>query len=121
QRDSDEPEDELEVSDLRNYQRHITGLLQDRPAAQAWYTTRENMGPEVLIDLDEDMDCGKGQDYDGENSDESDGDSGMEADADAEIDEEMTLFLKPREEQEEIELEIADLEEAVPAITQDYK
>jgi cell division control protein 7 len=121
QRDSDEPEDELEVSDLKNYQRHIAGLLQDRPAAQAQYTTRENAGPEILIDLDEDMDCDKGQDYDDENSDGCDGDSGMEADGDAEIDEGMTLFLKSREEQEEIELEIADLEEAVPAITEDYK
>jgi len=121
QRDSDEPEDELEVSDLQNYQRHIAGLLQDRPTVQARYTTREKTGPEVLIDLDEDMDGDKTQDYDAENSDEYDGDSDMEADADAEIDEEMTLFLKPREEQDEIELEIADLEEAVPAITQDYK
>src|SRR5260221_243719 len=121
QRDSDEPEDELEVSDLKIYQRHIAGLLQDRPTVQARYTTRENTGPEVLIDLDEDMDGDKTQDYDAENSDEDDEDSDMEADADGEIDEEMTLFLKPREEQDEIELEIADLEEAVPAITQDYK
>ena len=122
-RDSDEPEDELEVSDIKSYQRHIAGLLQDRPAPQAQYTTRGNTGSEVLIDLDEDMDSDKEQDYDGENSDEHDGDSGMDADADAaaDIDEEMTLYLKPREEQEEIMLEIADLEEAVPALTQDYK
>ena len=122
-RDSDEPEDELEVSDIKCYQRHIAGLLQDRPAPQAQYTTRGNTGSEVLIDLDEDMDSDKEQDYDGENSDEHDGDSGMDADADAaaDIDEEMTLYLKPREEQEEIMLEIADLEEAVPALTQDYK
>jgi cell division control protein 7 len=121
QRDSDEPDDELEVSDLKNYQRHIAGLLQDRPAAQAQYTTREKTGPEILIDLDEDMDYHKGQDYDGENSDEYDGDSSIGADADVEVDEETTLFFKSREEQEEIELEIADLEEAVPAITHDYK
>ncbi|KAH9998297.1 kinase-like domain-containing protein [Russula vinacea] len=120
QRDSDEPEDELEVSDLKNYQRHIAGLLQDRPAAQAQYTTRRNADPELLIDLDEDMVDDKEQDCDGENSDEYDGDSGMD-DAAADIDEEMTLYLKSREEQEEIRLEIADLEEAVPAITQDYK
>ncbi|KAI0298832.1 kinase-like domain-containing protein [Russula brevipes] len=120
-RDSDEPEDELEVSDLKSYQRHIAGLLQDRPAAQVRCTTQGDNHPEILIDLDEDMDGGKEQDYDGENSDEYDGDSDMDADADAEIDEEMTLFLKSREEQEEIELEIADLEEAVPTITQDYK
>jgi cell division control protein 7 len=120
QRDSDEPEDELEVSDLKNYQRHIAGLLQDRPAAQAQYTTRRNADSELLIDLDEDMDDDKEQDCDGENSDEYDGDSGMD-DAAADIDEEMTLYLKSREEQEEIRLEIADLEEAVPAITQDYK
>jgi cell division control protein 7 len=119
QRDSDEPEDELEVSDIKSYQRHIAGLLQDRPVAQT--TTQGDNHPEILIDLDEDMDGDKEQDYDGENSDEYDGDSDMDADADAEIDEEMTLFLKSREEQEEIELEIADLEEAVPAITQDYK
>jgi hypothetical protein len=30
-------------------------------------------------------------------------------------------FFKPRDEQDEIELEIEDLEQAVPAITQDYK
>ncbi len=121
QRDSDEPEDKLEISDLKNYQRHIAGLLQDRPAAQARYITRENTGLEVLIDLDEDMDDDKVQDYDGENSDEYDGDNGMEMDEDAEVAEERTLFLKSPEEQEEIELEIADLEGAVPAITQDYK
>jgi cell division control protein 7 len=121
QRDSDEPEDDLEVSDLKNYQRHIAGLLQNRPAAQAQYTTRRNMGSEILIDLDEDMDGDKEQYYDGENSDEYDGDSGVDPDTTAEIDEEVTLYLKPREEQEEIRLEIADLEEAVPAITQDYK
>lgn len=117
QRDSDEPEDDLEVSDLKNYQKHVAGLLQDRPTPRAQYTTRGNMGPESLIDLDEDMD--------GENSNESEMDSDMEAcvdaDADGEVDEEMSLYLKPREEQEEIELEIADLEEAVPSITQDYK
>jgi len=121
QRDSDEPEDELEVSDLKIYQRHIAGLLQDRPVVHAQYTTPGNTGPELLIDLDEDMDDEKGQENDDENSDEDDRDSSMDADADAEIDEEMTLHLKSREEQEEIELEIADLEEAVPAITQDYK
>ena len=121
QRDSDEPEDELEVFDLKNYQRHIAGLLQDRPATQAQYITRGNKDPEILIDLDEDMDGDKEQDYDGENSDESDGDSDIDEDADADIDEEMTLCLKSREEREEIELEIADLEEAVPTITQDYK
>ncbi|KAI0306879.1 kinase-like protein [Multifurca ochricompacta] len=117
QRDSDEPEDELEISDLKIYQKHIAGLLQDRPAPQARYTTRGNTSPEAIIDLDEDMD--------GENSDESEGDSDIDSDADAdadgEVDEEMSLYLKPREEQEEIELEIADLEDAVPAITQDYK
>jgi cell division control protein 7 len=121
QRDSDEPEDELEVSDLQSYQRHIAGLLQDRPAAQAQYTTRRNMGSEILIDLDEDMDGDKDQDFDGENSDEYDGEIGVDADTTAEIDEEVTLYLKSQEEQEEIRLEIADLEEAVPAITQDYK
>jgi cell division control protein 7 len=121
QRDSDEPEDDLEVSDLKSYQRHIAGLLQDRPAARAQYTTRGNMGSEILIDLDEDMDGDKEQYYDGENSDEYDGDSGVDPDTTAEIDEEVTLYLKPQEEQEEIRLEIADLEEAVPAITQDYK
>jgi cell division control protein 7 len=121
QRDSDEPEDDLEVYDLKNYQRHIAGLLQDRPAARAQYTTRRNMGSEILIDLDEDMDGDKEQDYDGENSDECDGDSAIDADTAAEIDEEVTLYLKSPEEQEEIRLEIADLEEAVPAITQDYK
>ncbi len=119
QRDSDELENELEVSDVKNYQRHIAGLLQD----QAQYTTRGNVDSElVLIDLDEEMEGDKEQDYDGENSDEFDGDSGMDADATAtEVDEEMTLHLKSREEQEEIKLEIADLEEAVPTITQDYK
>ena len=121
QRDSDDPEDDLEVSDLKNYQRHIAGLLQDRPAARAQYTSRRNTGSEILIDLDEDMDGDKEQDYDGENSDEYDGDSGVDVDTAAEIDEEMTLYLKSREEQEEIRLEIADLEEAVPTITQDYK
>ncbi|KAI9508140.1 kinase-like protein [Russula earlei] len=119
QRDSDEPEDELEVSDLKSYQRHIAGLLQDRPAAHARYTKLRTTGSEVLIDLDEDMDGDKGQDNDEENSDEDD--SSMDADADAEVDEEMTLYLKSREEREEIEREIADLEEAVPSITQDYK
>jgi cell division control protein 7 len=119
QRDSDELENEFEVSDVKNYQRHIAGLLQD----QAQYTTRGNVDSElVLIDLDEEMDGDKEQDYDGENSDEFDGDSGMDADATTtEIDEETTLYLKSREEQEEIRLEIADLEEAVPTITQDYK
>lgn len=121
QRDSDEPEDDLEVSDLKNYQRHIAGLLQDRPAARAQYTSRRNTGSEILIDLDEDMDGNKDQDYDGENSDEYDGESGVDVETAAEIDEEMTLYLKSREEQEEIRLEIADLEEAVPDITQDYK
>ena len=121
QRDSDDPEDELEVYDLKNYQQHIAGLLQDRPAAHAQYTTRRNMGSEILIDLDEDMDGDKEQDDDGENSDDYDGDSGVDADATADIDEEVTLYLKSQEEQEEIRLEIADLEEAVPAITQDYK
>jgi hypothetical protein len=117
QRDSDEPEDDLEVSDLKDYQNHVAGLLQVRPAPQAQYATRGNVGAEALIDLDEDMD--------GENSNESEMDSdlevGADADADGEVDEEMSLFLKPREEQEEIELEMADLEEAVPSIAQDYK
>lgn len=123
QRDSDEPEDELEVSDLKNYQEHVAGLLQDRPAPCARYTTRGNADADALIDLDDDLDDDREQEYDVENSDDSQGDSDMERDpdADGEIDEEMSLFLKPQDEQDEIELEIEDLEQAVPAITQDYK
>lgn len=36
-------------------------------------------------------------------------------------DEEMSIFLKPTEEREEIEEEIAELEEVVPQLTEDYK
>ena len=121
QRDSDEPEDELEMSDLKSYQKHVAGLLQDRPAPRARYTTRGNADADALVDLDEDLDGDREQDYDGENSDESQGDSDIDPDADGEVDEEMSLYLKPQDEQEEIELEIEDLEQAVPAITQDYK
>jgi hypothetical protein len=123
QRDSDEPEDELEVSDLKNYQKHVAGLRQDRPAPRARYTTRGNADADALIDLGDDLDGDREQEYDLEYGDESQEDSDMdpEPDADGEIDEEMSLFLKPRDEQDEIELEIEDLEQAVPAITQDYK
>ncbi|KAF8270944.1 kinase-like protein [Lactarius quietus] len=123
QRDSDEPEDELETSDLKNYQNHVAGLLQERPTPCARYTTRGNADADALIDLDDDLDGDREQEYDVDNSDDSQGDSDMDAepDADGDIDEEMSLFLKPRDEQEEIELEIDDLEHAVPAITQDYK
>ncbi len=121
QRDSDEPDDELEVSDLKNYQKHVTGLLQDRPGLCSRYTTRGNAGADALIDLDDDLGDDREPEDDRESSDESQGDSDMDADADGEIDEEMSLYLRPRDEQEEIELEIDDLEQAVPSITQDYK
>jgi cell division control protein 7 len=121
QRDSDEPEDDLEVSDLKNYQKHVAGLLHERPAPGACYTTRGNADADALIDLDDDLDGDREPDYDGEHSDESQGDIDIDPDADGEIDEEMSLYLKPQDEQEEIELEIEDLEQAVPSITQDYK
>ena len=62
-----------------------------------------------------------------DNDDDSDDDRNDDDDIDPDIDalgdtdEEMTLHLKPRDERDEIEEEIADLDEAVPHLSQDYK
>jgi cell division control protein 7 len=79
--------------------------------------------------MDEDM--GSGDEYDvtmkdddGQDEEEYNTDAeerGHESDADGETDEEMTIFLKSREEKDEIEEEIADLDEAVPQLADDYK
>ncbi|KAI0265071.1 kinase-like protein [Gloeopeniophorella convolvens] len=118
QRDSDDPEDELEVFGLKDYQNHVAGLLQ-RPSPQAQYMMRGNPEPVALIDLDEDMDNDASDEEQG--SDGSEMESDLDADAEGEVDEEMSVYLKPKEEQEEIATEIADLEDAVPAITEDYR
>ncbi|KAI0045114.1 kinase-like protein [Auriscalpium vulgare] len=116
--DSDDP---LEGYDLGYYQTHLADLY----PADAPRPRHPRRDPDALIDLDEDMESDdepkKGGLDEGSGSDRSDDEDDVDADADGDIDEEMSLFLKSREEREEIEAEIADLEDAVPILTEDYK
>jgi cell division control protein 7 len=83
------------------------------------------------VDVDEDMEGeddrtmqvapADDEDNDLEEAEEDEEDEDEDEDAQGDTDEENTIHLKPPEERAEIEQEIAELEEAVPELTEDYR
>ncbi|KAH9948774.1 kinase-like protein [Amylocystis lapponica] len=135
---SDDPLNSYNAPGLEQYRSHLAQLYPNsnipasyaRPtgdAADADDVDRDMLSDEEPEVLDEEMADG-GEEDDGDDgasdedeADEEDEQSGDDVDAHAETDEEMTLHLKPQDERDEIEQEIAELEEAVPQLTPDYK
>lgn len=117
-RDSEDPVDDEELADAEQEgdQSHLRGLFSRYRPPRAQQRTPH---PEELIDLDEDMDSDQGSDSAGSGGE--DVEHNMEDDAAGSMDEEMSIYLKPKAERQEIEEEIADLEDAVPELTTDYK
>ena len=108
-----------------------------RGEIEAYQTQRTPRGRGVIVDLDESMESDDELMKDDDDDDDASGldvtpilekDEGEEAgrdeaqDVEEEQDEEQfTILLKSQEEREEIEQEIADLQSAVPALTNDYR
>jgi cell division control protein 7 len=120
---SDDPLNEYHRQDVRQYRTHIAQLFPKMAVPQG----KKSKDPTQIADY-----CGDEldvmmRDSDHEDDEHEDEDSVEEDDVDrdtdaqGETDEEMTIHLKSQGEREEIEEEIADLEEAVPQLTEDYK
>jgi cell division control protein 7 len=127
---SEDPCNIFSESNLDKYHKHIQQLFPNYTAV------RRAGGPGMgaLLDLDDDDDMLSVQDgpedtqYDGDDPEEDTVPEDAEADAEGEpddgeceSDEEISLFLRPPDEREEIEREIAELEEAVPQLDEDYR
>ena len=105
--------------EVQEYRDHIAELFpslvdsqsKSKAAPQQGDTSSRDELDVVMRDNDSDDDGDERED------DDADGDP----DAQGDTDEEMTIYLKSPEEREEIEEEIADLDEAVPHLAEDYK
>jgi hypothetical protein len=126
---SEDPCNAFSESNLDRYHKHLGALF---PNFSALHHRRPSAATAVELDDDDDMLSEPGpQDTqldDGEEppdaEDDGDGEAEAEAEADedgADTDEEISLFLRPAEERLEIEREIAELEEAMPALDEDYR
>ncbi|RDB20032.1 Cell cycle serine/threonine-protein kinase hsk1 [Hypsizygus marmoreus] len=124
---SDDPIHGYDVESMKRYHRHLAHVLPTFSAT--------NQPQNAYVDLDEGMDSddeldqlpivtgpATGHTEDAQDDNDIDDDAhDNESDTPEETDEEMTLYLKSSEERAEIEEEIADLENAVPQLTIDYK
>lgn len=124
---SDDPLHGYNVPEMKNYHKHLSNILPTFTAPKE----PEN----AFVDLDEDMESDDeliiAKEAQDEHHDEGDIDVDLDEDEveDAEEntgpaeepDEELSINLKSAEERQEIEEEIADLEQAVPQLTTDYK
>ena len=128
---SEDPIHGYHPPELDKYHNHLSHLFpglsvppQHRPI--------ENRHGNAFVDLDQDMESDDelcmlmnpdNEDEDEESGEHTDDDTsgGGDTDAQGETDEEMTIHRRSPEEREQIEEEIADLEDAVPQLTVDYK
>lgn len=106
---SDDPLGGYRINEMEEYHKHISHLYLG-PNLET--TEHEHAVEDVLYSDDELVII-----EDAEDGMEND----LEMEEGEETDEEKTVLSKPQEEREEIEDEIADLEEAMPQLSQDYK
>ncbi|KAK7064358.1 kinase-like protein [Favolaschia claudopus] len=104
---SDDPLDGYQVAEVENYHTHLTNIIPDYNIPSLRATTDEE-----AMDSDDDL-------PEPMNEDEQDHEEDMDFQEDS--DEEFTILKKSPEERHEIEEEIAELEAAVPQLTEDYK
>ncbi|KAL7282671.1 hypothetical protein ACG7TL_004144 [Trametes sanguinea] len=114
---SDDPLNDLNLPELERYHTHLAQLYPNAQTSAYQYGASTSKAP--AKDMDEDM--FSDGDSDGEEMEQDQEEEEAEEDEGADTDEELTIYLKSREEQAEIEEEIADLENAVPELTEDYK
>ncbi|OCH94542.1 kinase-like protein [Obba rivulosa] len=129
---SDDPLNSYNVPELEHYHSHLAQLYPNSSQLKSTSTrssivaaeTSKPMMSDDELDMDhvEMMDEQREEQVEGAFGEDEDGaSSGEDEDASAETDEEMSIFLKPPEEQEEIRHEIAELENRMPQLTEDYK
>ncbi|KAG2115904.1 kinase-like protein [Suillus discolor] len=112
--------------DMVEYHNHLAHLYSKQGVVPSTIKRRRPSHPDELpvVDLDESMESADDMNFEAPhdmgNLDDDDEDPDEDADADGETDEEKTLYLKPPEEQQEIQLEIANLNNAVPSLSEDY-
>ncbi|KAJ7042403.1 kinase-like protein [Mycena alexandri] len=105
---SDDPLDGYQVAEVEDYHNHLTSIIPDYtipniPRAQ----TDEDQAMESDDPMNEEEERGNSDDEDLDVQDESD--------------EEMSIMKKSPEDRQEIEEEIAELEDAMPTLSADYK
>ncbi len=140
---SDDPLDGLPSPAVQEYQNHIAQLYhKDKNMKPGASTSKQHLQrrpvPEGYVDLDEEMESDdelaiaeqeprpEEQEpevivEEQEQMEDADAEHGSDDNHQGDIDEELTIYLKTKEEREEIAQEIADLQAAVPQLTQDYK
>ncbi|PSR80981.1 hypothetical protein PHLCEN_2v6571 [Hermanssonia centrifuga] len=140
---SDDPLDGLPSPAVQEYQNHIAQLYhKDKNMKPGASTSKQHLQrrpvPEGYVDLDEEMESDdelaiaeqeprpEEQEpevivEEQEQMEDADAEHGSDDNQQGDIDEELTIYLKTKEEREEIAQEIADLQAAVPQLTQDYK
>ena len=112
----------LDRPEMVQYHNHLARLYSKQGVAPSTIKRKPHPDELPVIDLDESMeyDINFEPPHDMETLDDEDDYPDADADADGETDEERTLFLKPPEERQEIQLEIANLNKAVPSLSEDY-
>ncbi|KAG1768655.1 kinase-like protein [Suillus occidentalis] len=116
----------LERPEMVEYHNHLARLYSKQGVVPSTIKRKRPSHPDELpvVDLDESMESADDMNFEAPDDmgilDDDDEDPDEDADADGETDEEKTLYLKPPEEQQEIQLEIANLNKAVPSLSEDY-
>ena len=115
----------LDRPEMVHYHNHLARLYSKQGVVPSTIKRKPHPDELPIVDLDESMEYTDDIQFDpphdmGTLDDDDDNIPDEDVDADGETDEEKTLFLKPPDEQQEIRLEIANLNNAVPSLSEDY-
>ncbi|KAG2156352.1 kinase-like protein [Suillus clintonianus] len=121
---SEDGHDGFDRPDMVEYHNHLARLYSKQGVVPSTIKRKRHPDELPVVDLDESMESADDMNFEVPHDmgtlDDDDEDPEEDADADGETDEEKTLYLKPPEEQQEIQLEIANLNNAVPSLSEDY-
>lgn len=114
----------LDRPEMVQYHNHLARLYSKQGVVPSTIKRKPHPDELPIVDFDESMECTDDIQFEPSHDmgtlDDEDEEPDEDADADGETDEEKTLFLKPPDEQQEIQLEIANLNNAVPSLSEDY-
>ena len=122
---SDDTMEDYHRPEMQQYRNHIAQLFPALSTPQVRSNIQTDLADTSRDELDVMMRTNDHEDDEHDDDDDDDAtadvDPDPDPDAQGETDEEMTVHLKSQEQRDEIEEEIADLEDAVPQLTEDYK
>lgn len=113
----------LDRPEMVQYHNHLSRLYSKQGVMPSTIKRKPHPDELPIVDLDESMEYTDDIHFeppDDMGTLDDDDVPDEDADVDGETDEEKTLFLKPPEEQQEIRLEIANINKAVPSLSEDY-